>query len=186
MQAVVDKRTALFYRMVKWRNWKFRMYCQRKASESQLINRIKQNYGANCTIYYDDWSRRDQMKGCSPSSVNGMYLLISRNLKVKMVDKFWTWKACSVCHEMLSCYRTRNGKLSHSRLFCQSHKCARERGKRRHFMDRDLNALANIILVASMSDIRPEHLRMRSTWRLQVFFLLESEGASAAKKAKFE
>ena len=42
-----------FYVLKKWRNWKFRLYSQRKSSQI----RIADVYGANCTIYYGgDWS----------------------------------------------------------------------------------------------------------------------------------
>lgn len=75
-KADVDKLTRGFYKE-KWRNWKF---CKRKSSEMKLVNRIKHAYGPDCTVYYGDWSRTDQMSGCDPSPVKGMRSLISKHL----------------------------------------------------------------------------------------------------------
>lgn len=73
----------------------------------------------------------------------------SKHFDVKVVDEFRT---CNACHETLLRYRTKRGKLSHSRL------CRGMLGTRKRFVERDLNATANILSVGT-SSIRPPHLR---------------------------
>lgn len=66
-----DRMTRRFYRLEKWRGWKFQMYRMRR-SEDRLLNRIAKTYGEECTMYYGNWSRRGQMTGCDPSPVKGI------------------------------------------------------------------------------------------------------------------
>ena len=43
---LADERTSEFYQLMKWRNWKFRLLCKRKSSESHLMEKVKDTYGA--------------------------------------------------------------------------------------------------------------------------------------------
>ena len=59
------------------------MFCRRKSKESRLLDRIALRYGEDCVIYYGDWSRTDQMKGCDPAPAKGMRDLVGKRFAVK-------------------------------------------------------------------------------------------------------
>lgn len=67
-----EELTREFYQQKKWRGWKLRLYGRRKGSEDKLLNRVESNFGKDCVIYYGNWNRIDQMKGCDPSPVIGI------------------------------------------------------------------------------------------------------------------
>ena len=71
----VDSETNSFYLLEKWRNWKFRIYCNKKSSEDRLCNRIGNTFGHNCELFY---SRKTLTRGCPPSPNAGMRLLLKR------------------------------------------------------------------------------------------------------------
>ena len=64
----VNSETNSFYPLEKWRNWKFRIYCNKKSSEDRLCNRIGNTFGHNCEPFYGDWSRKTKMRGCPPNA----------------------------------------------------------------------------------------------------------------------
>ena len=107
-----DKKTSQFYNTAKWRRWKFRLFCRRKQSEDIFLNRIKQYYGSNCTIYYGDWSRKDQLQGCAPSPTVGLRKCVSRKFRVISVDEYRTSKTCNRCMGELSRYKVKRCALS--------------------------------------------------------------------------
>ncbi len=86
-------------------------------------------------------------------------LLKRRKFSLQDVDEFRTSKTCSTCLGELKSYRKHGGRLSHSRLFCPT--CSLKRGHPA-FVDRDVNAAANILL-AGTSPSRPEALSRTHT-----------------------
>ena len=104
-----DKRTAFFYKQDGEGG-------SLKRSEQTFCNRVAKTYGEDCTLFYGDWSRQDQMKGCTPSPVVGMKKLLSKRFMVKDVDECRTSKTCNRCEGELSSYRKIDGTLSRSRL----------------------------------------------------------------------
>ena len=156
-KSLYDKRTAFFYKQDRWRGWKFRIYSNRKRSEQTFCNRVAETYGEDCTLFYGDWSRRDQMGGCTPSPVVGIKKLLSKRFIVKDVDEFRTSKTCNRCEGELSTYYKLDGRRSRSRLCCTN--CAGQPPKARskRFVDRDLNAALNILLAGTAST-RPTYL----------------------------
>ena len=149
----VGKRLESFYRQRKWRAFKFRMYCNRKSSEQRLLNKIAEKYGEDCEIMYGNWSRKTQMRGCQPTPNTTLKSMLSKRFRVTEVDEFKTSRTCNFCMGTLKSYRTRSGKLSRSRLCCES--CGGENGKlSKRFVDRDVNAALNILLVGT-SPSRP-------------------------------
>ena len=132
------------------------MFCRRKSSKSRLLDRIALSYGEDCVIYFGDWSRSDQMRGCDPTPAKGMRDLVRKRFTVESVDEFRTSKMCSSYHEPLERYINRRGKYSRSRLFCSSEKCISS-SRRKRFVDRDYNAASNI-LTAGESLNRPLYL----------------------------
>ncbi len=82
----MDTLTRDFYR----RGWRFRLFCNRKSSKDNFLNRVEIKYGKDCVLYYGDWSRKDQMPGCSPSPTVGIRKLLSKRFAVIEVDEFRT------------------------------------------------------------------------------------------------
>ncbi len=109
-----DRKAGEFYRQEKWRSWRFRIFVNRKKSEDGFLNRIESTYGKDATIYYGDWSRKDQMKGCDPSPTVGLRKLLKKSSRVVEVDEFRTSKMCNGCMGELCKYRKRNGRLSYT------------------------------------------------------------------------
>ncbi len=85
-----DERPSSFYQQAKWRGWKLRLFCHRRRSEDSFCNRVASTYGEECTLYYGNWFRINQMKGCSPSLVIGMRKILAKRFLVKEVDEFKT------------------------------------------------------------------------------------------------
>ena len=128
----------------------------RKSSEDRFLDRVAMVYGKDCKIFYGDWSRADQMAGCIPSPTVGLRKSIHKRFNVTYVDKYRTSKTCNSCMGDLSSYITRGMKRSYSRLCCMS--CGRSQNRSKRFINRDLNAAANILLIG-VSPSRPEALR---------------------------
>ena len=81
-KAHVDALTRDFYREEKWRSWKFRLFCNRKSSEDRFLDRVERFYGRDCTLYYGDWLRSNQMRGCAPSPTVGMRKILSKKFGI--------------------------------------------------------------------------------------------------------
>ena len=105
---------------------------------------------------YGNWSRRDQMKGSQPSPTIGLHKVLSTRFRVVEVDEYRTSKVCNLCKRDLSSYIKKDRKKSYSRLCCTNCICPKDRSKR--FVNRDLNAAANILLAGTSHD-RPISLR---------------------------
>ncbi len=159
-KAQVDELTRKFYTQEKWRGWKFRMFCSRKSSEDRFLNRIADRYGKDCRVYHGD------CRGCNPSPTVGVRHLVSKRFAVVDIDEFRTSVTCNVCKSKLSRYTNRRGRLLHSRLCCST--CGLEGNRSKRFVDRDINAAANV-LWAGASPERPPCLR-RSTSVIQNAF----------------
>lgn len=132
-----DLKTQFFYCQRKWKAWRFRIHCRRKSSQACYLNSVEEYYREDCVLYYGDWSTKDQMKGCDPSTTRGMKKMLLRRFQLEEVDKYLTSKTCNRCQGKLKRYR-RDGKLSYTKLMCPSRNC---RGKtikpRPRFMNRD-------------------------------------------------
>ena len=124
---------------------------QKKYSEDMLLNRIEDKYGKN---YYGDWSR-SQMPGCIPSPTSGMSKMLLKRFTVTYVDEFRTSVTCNRCENRLVKYRKKTGTLSHSRLCCET--CGLKQKRSKKFLDRDLNAAANILWIGTSPE-RPSCL----------------------------
>ena len=132
----------------------FRIRSSRNSSEACFLNRVKATYGLDCVIYYGNWSRKDQMKGCEPSPIVGLKKALRKRFSVIEVDEFRTSRTCNACMGELESYRKKDGKRSYSRLCCTN--CRRPNDR----SNRDLNAASNILL-AGISSSRPEALRRK-------------------------
>ena len=107
-----------------------------------MLSMVEKKFGRDCVIYYGDWCRKDQMKGCNPSPVAGMKKVFSKRFRVVEVDEYKTSVTCNTCLDRMSRYK-KDGKLSSSRLCCT--KCRLENKRSKLFVDRDENAAHNIL-----------------------------------------
>ena len=87
VKAEIDALTRDFYLQKKWRGWKFRIFAR---SEDKMLNRVEEKFGSDYVIFYRDWSRNEQMKGCDLSPVVEMKKAISKKFRVVNVDEYKT------------------------------------------------------------------------------------------------
>ena len=143
-----------FYQQRKWRSWRFLIFCNKRSSEDRLCNAIGKAFGSSSILHYGNWSSSIQLKSCALTLNKHMRPILHRRFQIHEVDEFRTSKICSTCMGELRRYKKREGRMSHSRLFCQT--CSSRTG-RPTFVDRDFDAAANISLVGT-SLLRPSAL----------------------------
>ena len=102
VKAEIDALTRDFYLQKKWRGWKFRIFAR---SEDKMLNRVEEKFGSDYVIFYRDWSRNEQMKGCDLSPVVEMKKAISKKFRVVNVDEYKTSGTCNQCFGRMSRYR---------------------------------------------------------------------------------
>ena len=82
-----------FYNKKVHRNLRFRMYCNTKKSESQLLNAIEKKFnkeGKKIAIGYGNWSMNSQMKNFFSTPNQGFRKLIHSKFLTITVDEFRT------------------------------------------------------------------------------------------------
>ena len=82
-----------FYNKKIHRNLRFRMYCNTKKSESQLLNNIENKFkieGKKIAIGYGNWSMNSQMKNFFSTPNQGFRKLIHSRFLTITVDEFRT------------------------------------------------------------------------------------------------
>jgi len=82
-----------FYNKKVHRNLRFRMYCNTKKSESQLLNAIEKKFnkeGKKIAIGYGNWSMNSQMKNFFSTPNQGFRKLIHSRFLTITVDEFRT------------------------------------------------------------------------------------------------
>ena len=164
-RGVTDQCTQAYYRQEKWRSWKFRIYCHRNSSEDKLFNAMEKAYGADCTIFYGNWSRREQMPGCNPSPTTGIRKRLGRRFHVVVVDEFRSSKVCNECHQELCTYNKLK-KRRLSRLPCESEKCTS--------ICFCFQILFEVVVIVSLGGVFREcQLRCLYSWILLAFFFLK-------------
>ena len=136
-------------------------WCARKSSEDRFLNRVEKTYGPECHVHYGDWARKDQMAGCEPSPTVGLKKALTRRFRVTEVDEHLTSRMCNLCRNRLESYIKMDGRRSYSRLCCTNCE-GRWKNRSKLFIDRDVNAASNILLVG-MSEKRPRHLQRSGT-----------------------
>ncbi len=115
---VRDEWTSRFCLEKKWRDWKFRLYYNRKKNEDLFLNIMEEKYGKDCVLHHGDWSRKDQMNGCPPSLGVGLRKVLQKKFDVTEVDEFNTSKTWNICFGEMSGHVKRDGRRSYSKLCC--------------------------------------------------------------------
>jgi hypothetical protein len=89
----ISEVTKDFYNKKVHRNLRFRMYCNTKKSESQLLNEIEKKFtkeGKKIAIGYGNWSMKSQMKNFFSTPNQGFRKLIHSKFLTITVDEFRT------------------------------------------------------------------------------------------------
>ena len=139
-----------FYQQEIWRKMKWRVWINRRRSEDQFLNRIKESYGdpGDVLICYGNWSESQPMKYVMPSQGVGLRRLISRRFETVMVDECRTSKLCNQCHQKLEQYLGEKRSL-YRVLVCRH--CQSNRSESKCcFFNRDANAGMNMLYLTKM------------------------------------
>jgi hypothetical protein len=98
LKNTVSQATEPFYTRELFRKMAFRRYVRTKQSEHNLMNHIRETYltdteikvGKQLLIFYGDYSRTSQMKGCVPSPNIGIKRLLAKHFPIIEVDEYLT------------------------------------------------------------------------------------------------
>jgi len=153
-----------FYQKPLFRKLAFRRFIRTKQSEVKLLNEIENTYlskeeikqGKKIIILHGDYSRTSQMKGCISTPNIGMKKLLLSRFDIVEVNEFNTSKLYNKTlkeMENVSVKRKKHKKSLHEIL------TPKEETKCRIFVNRDVNACKNILLLGKCylkSQTRPE------------------------------
>jgi hypothetical protein len=90
----------LLFRIHRW--WKYR---KDKRFQHNMVQKIKEKFGADCVLAYGNWTEKNQMRGLIPSQTGGMRKILARHFEVVTTPEPNTTKTCSKCMtgEMKKC-----------------------------------------------------------------------------------
>jgi hypothetical protein len=139
-----------FYEDPLFRKLSLRRYVKTHQSESLLLNEIEAKFltpseiksGKKLIIFYGDWSRSDQMRGCLPTPNLGLKRLLATRFIILDVDEYNTSKLYNVTGELLKKVKIRRGHHQH-----ELHEILtpQEEKTPRIFLNRDVNASKNML-----------------------------------------
>ena len=141
-----------FYRQKLFRKLAFRRFVRTKQSEINLLNEIENTYltkdeikqGKKLVILHGDYSRTTQMKGCIPTPNIGIKKLLMSRFEIIDVNEYNTSKLYNKTMkemENVVVRRKKHKKSLHEIL------TPKEEAKNRIFVNRDVNACKNILLL---------------------------------------
>jgi len=153
-----------FYQKPLFRKLAFRRFIRTKQSEVKLLNEIENTYltkeeikqGKKIVILHGDYSRTSQMKGCISTPNIGMKKLLFSRFDIVEVNEFNTSKLYNKSLKEMKkviVRRKKHKKILHEIL------TPKEETKCRIFVNRDVNACKNILLLGKCyleSQTRPE------------------------------
>ena len=150
LKNIVSQSTEPFYERDLFRKLAFRRYVRVKQSEHHLIHQIREPYltdkdvksGKQLLIFYGDYSRTSQMKGCVPSPNIGIKRLLAKHFLIVEVDEYLTsqkyWRTGEQLKN-LQIHRGNHRRSIHEILTLQeeTERCIR--------LNRDVNASHNLL-----------------------------------------
>jgi len=163
-KTILNNEVKEFYQKPLFRKLAFRRFIRTKQSEVKLLNEIENTYltkeeikqGKKIAILHGDYSRTTQMKGCIPTPNIGMKKLLLSRFDIVEINEFNTSKLYNKTlkeMENVSVKRKKHKKSLHEIL------TPKEETKCRIFVNRDVNACKNILLLGKCyleSQTRPE------------------------------
>ena len=163
-KTILNNEVKEFYQKPLFRKLAFRRFIRTKQSEVKLLNEIENTYltkeeikqGKKIVILHGDYSRTSQMKGCISTPNIGMKKLLLSRFDIVEINEFNTSKLYNKSlkeMENVSVKRNKHKKSLHEIL------TPKEETKCRIFVNRDVNACKNILLLGKCyleSQTRPE------------------------------
>ena len=163
-KTILNNEIKEFYQKPLFRKLAFRRFIRTKQSEVKLLNEIENIYltkedikqGKKIVILHGDDSRTTQIKGCIPTPNIGMKKLFLSRFDIVEINEFNTSKLYNKTlkeMENVSVKRKKHKKSLHEIL------TPKEETKCRIFVNRDVNACKNILLLGKCyleSQTRPE------------------------------
>jgi hypothetical protein len=163
-KTILNNEIKEFYQKPLFRKLAFRRFIRTKQSEVKLLNEIENTYltkeeikeGKKIVILHGDYSRTSQMKGCISTPNIGMKKLLLSRFDIVEVNEFNTSKLYNKTlkeMENISVKIKKHKKSLHEIL------TPKEETKCRIFVNRDVNACKNILLLGKCyleSQTRPE------------------------------
>ena len=163
-KSILNNELKYFYQKPLFRKLAFRRFIRTKQSEVKLLNEIENTYlskeeikqGKKIVILHGDYSRTSQMKGCISTPNIGMKKLLLSRFDIVEINEFNTSKLYNKSlkeMENVSVKRKKHKKSLHEIL------TPKEETKCRIFVNRDVNACKNILLLGKCyleSQTRPE------------------------------
>jgi hypothetical protein len=163
-KTILNNEVKEFYQKPLFRKLAFRRFIRTKQSEVKLLNEIENTYltkeeikkGKKIAILHGDYSRTTQMKGCIPTPNISMKKLLLSRFDIVEINEFNTSKLYNKTlkeMENVSVKRKKHKKSLHEIL------TPKEETKCRIFVNRDVNACKNILLLGKCyleSQTRPE------------------------------
>ena len=163
-KTILNNEIKEFYQKPLFRKLAFCRFIRTKQSEVKLLNEIENTYlskeeikqGKKIVILHGDYSRTTQMKGCIPTPNIGMKKLLLSRFDIVEINEFNTSKLYNKTlkeMENVSVKRKKHKKSLHEIL------TPKEETKCRIFVNRDVNACKNILLLGKCyleSQTRPE------------------------------
>jgi len=148
----INNELKAFYRQKLFRKLAFRRFVRTKQSEIKLLNEIENAYltkeeikqGKKLVILHGDYSRTTQMKGCIPTPNIGIKKLLMSRFEIIDVNEYNTSKLYNKTlkeMENVVVKRKKHKKSLHEIL------TPKEEAKNRIFVNRDVNACKNILLL---------------------------------------
>ena len=163
-KTILNNELKEFYQKPLFRKLAFRRFIRTKQCEVKLLNEIENTYltkeeikqGKKIVILHGDYSRTTQMKGCIPTPNISMKKLLLSRFDIVEINEFNTSKLYNKTlkeMENVSVKRKKHKKSLHEIL------TPKEETKCRIFVNRDVNACKNILLLGKCyleSQTRPE------------------------------
>lgn len=163
-KTILNNELKEFYQKPLFRKLAFRRFIRTKQSQVKLLNEIENTYltkeeikqGKKIVILHGDYSRTTQMKGCIPTPNISMKKLLLSRFDIVEINEFNTSKLYNKTlkeMENVSVKRKKHKKSLHEIL------TPKEETKCRIFVNRDVNACKNILLLGKCyleSQMRPE------------------------------
>jgi hypothetical protein len=149
----ISSRLKEFYSHPWFREWRFRIYCNRKRSEDEFLNKAKEKFG-NKVLAYGDWKGNNFLRNQTSSLGIGMKKLLARKFKIFSVDEFRSSKLHCLegCNHPLE-NESKGGVKKHRLLVCS--RCSQQnvisQRNSNYFVNRDVNAATNILQLGKLS-----------------------------------
>ena len=88
VQTDINRELLPLYEDLKFRQYRWYGYLERRRAEDKMINRVKDKFGKDVIVFYGDWSTRYQMRSFAPTPNNLLYILIFRSFKSFFLSSF--------------------------------------------------------------------------------------------------